>query len=461
MTPSLRRCTVVGILFPILTFVAIDLVRVVHSHRSPSPPRTRAPEESAVAGVGRADHSASDGEDFDMVAPPRYGIPGLADLSDRIPDPASEADPSEKSYKDPRRGFIPYSFSDSSPVAQPPGTSMPALDGGQYQTVTVFFGTNRERSTEVDGTEFFGNRRGTLSYGHVEVSIPNDHEVGSLGTIFGFRSWLRDDPETRVSVLQVVPHSAKSFYDLLHTNVGASGRKSILVFIHGFNVHFSDAARRTAQLAYDLNFDGVPMFFSWPSMGSWTPSAYIADRETADWSAATLATFLKELHQRSGASEIHLFAHSMGTRVLTRALEVFETVDATQPPPFHEIVLAAPDIDAEFFRRDLVPRITPKVHHMTLYASRQDFPLEMSGALGAGGYRRAGLADPLPVIASGVDSIDASAVVTDFWRHFYYGESRAMIMDLSNIFNGRLGVSARTYLRKKESPSGRYWEFPR
>ena len=28
----------------------------------------------------------------------------------------------------------------------------------------------------------------------------------------------------------------------------------VLVFVHGYNVGFEDAARRAAQLAYDLNF---------------------------------------------------------------------------------------------------------------------------------------------------------------------------------------------------------------
>jgi esterase/lipase superfamily enzyme len=38
-------------------------------------------------------------------------------------------------------------------------------------------------------------------------------------------------------------------------------------YMNGYNVTFADAARRTAQIAYDLRFEGDPAFFSWPSQG--------------------------------------------------------------------------------------------------------------------------------------------------------------------------------------------------
>jgi esterase/lipase superfamily enzyme len=36
--------------------------------------------------------------------------------------------------------------------------------------------------------------------------------------------------------------------------------KDAFVFIHGYNVSFEDAARRTGQFAYDLKFVGAPIF---------------------------------------------------------------------------------------------------------------------------------------------------------------------------------------------------------
>jgi hypothetical protein len=47
-----------------------------------------------------------------------------------------------------------------------------------------------------------------------------------------------------------------SFYGLLAADVDRSRRHEAFVFIHGFNVAFDDAIYRTAQIAYDLGFDG-------------------------------------------------------------------------------------------------------------------------------------------------------------------------------------------------------------
>ena len=43
--------------------------------------------------------------------------------------------------------------------------------------------------------------------------------------------------------------------------VSRSPRKDAFVFIHGFNVAFEDAVMRTAQIAYDLGFDGAPILY--------------------------------------------------------------------------------------------------------------------------------------------------------------------------------------------------------
>jgi esterase/lipase superfamily enzyme len=49
--------------------------------------------------------------------------------------------------------------------------------------------------------------------------------------------------------------------------------------VHGFNVSFENALRRTAQIAYDLDFDGAPFLFSWPSRDSLLSYA-------SDWQSA-------------------------------------------------------------------------------------------------------------------------------------------------------------------------------
>jgi len=70
--------------------------------------------------------------------------------------------------------------------------------------------------------------------------------------------------------------------DFLHTlqlDVENANEQEAFIFIHGFNVTFKDAARRTAQIAHDLNFQEAPIMYSWPSKGR--PTEYVADRTTA------------------------------------------------------------------------------------------------------------------------------------------------------------------------------------
>ena len=57
-----------------------------------------------------------------------------------------------------------------------------------------------------------------------------------------------------------------------------AARDDAFLFIHGYNVTFEGAARRTAQMAYDLGFNGAAVFYSWPSQG--TPTAYTIDEQT-------------------------------------------------------------------------------------------------------------------------------------------------------------------------------------
>ena len=61
----------------------------------------------------------------------------------------------------------------------------------------------------------------------------------------------------------------KTDNDRLREEVRDSRRKEAFVFIHGYNVAFDDAIYRTAQIAYDLSFDGPPILYSWPSRASW------------------------------------------------------------------------------------------------------------------------------------------------------------------------------------------------
>lgn len=94
-----------------------------------------------------------------------------------------------------------------------------------------------------------------------------------------------------------------------------------LVFIHGFNVTFEEAAIRAAQIGFDLKVPGITAFFSWPSKGRLSLLDYAADEATIDASAGKMTDFLVKFAQQTDAERVHVIAHSMGNRGLLGAMQ--------------------------------------------------------------------------------------------------------------------------------------------
>ena len=91
-----------------------------------------------------------------------------------------------------------------------------------------------------------------------------------------------------------------------------TGARQALVYLHGYNVTFENAALRAAQIGVDLKFQGILAFYSWPSRGKMT--GYIHDEASSDAAEPYLEEFLSRFAEESGAERIHALAHSMGNR---------------------------------------------------------------------------------------------------------------------------------------------------
>ncbi len=325
-----------------------------------------------------------------------------------------------------------------------------------FSVVKVWYATDRQPTGSSEPADYYGIGRGEVSYGTVLVTIPADHRLGAFETPKWWRFEFRDDVEDHIVLRSVMPGSRADFFASLQDQLGKSGARDAFVFVHGFNVSFDEAARRTAQLAYDLHFQGAPIVYSWPSAGD--PTAYLADVNNAEWSVPQLRRFLSDLAEDSGARTIHLIAHSMGNRPLVRALDrMAHTAAQNQMPRFNQIVLTAPDIDAEVFA-DLASRILPTGERITLYTSNNDEALRLSKNA-AGGYPRAGDAADGIVIVDGMDTVDASLVDTSFLGHSYYGENASVLTDISNLFRTRQAPGGRSGLRRADHNGSEYWEI--
>jgi len=303
----------------------------------------------------------------------------------------------------------------------------------------------------------YGNQRGTLELGFCDVTLPRRHEVGRVERPSVFRLELVENPLKHVIVQSVKQVPTERFYRELKARVDNSERKEACVFIHGYNVDFESAARRTAQIAHDLRFEGAPIFFSWPSQGN--PLGYTVDETNVVWTVPHLKEFLLNVARQSGAEAVHLVAHSMGNRALTSALkELFYELDA-ECPRFHDVVLTAPDIDAETFRRDLAPAVIRTARRVTLYASSNDEALVLSKKVH--GYARAGDSGEYLVVVPGMDTIDVSEVDTSLLGHSYYGNNHTVLADLYDLLREWKPPEQRKFLRSMHLGSLRYWTFIR
>lgn len=303
----------------------------------------------------------------------------------------------------------------------------------------------------------YGNRRGSLEVGSCEITIPKEHEVGEVESPCILRLEFNDDPVKHVIFKQATQQPPEQFYADLRSFVASSKRNEVFVFVHGFNVTFEEAARRTAQMAYDLKFEGAPIFFSWPSQGGLFN--YTVDETNVDWAVPDLKDFLLKVVQQTGAKSVNLIAHSMGNRALTNALRSLAADLRPAVPLFHELVLTAPDIDAEIFKRDIAPVMTQVASHVTLYASSKDEALLASKSIH--GSPRAGDTGSELVVVPGMDTIDVSAVDSGLVGHSYYGSSDSVLADLYWIFATDSPPDKRYWLRPVSRDGQTYWVFTR
>ncbi len=106
-----------------------------------------------------------------------------------------------------------------------------------------------------------------LHLGTSVVSLPPHHRKGELERPSIFKLEFKEDANKHVMVQRIETMECDAYFKELQTKVGQSGTQSALVYIHGYNVQFDDALMRMAQLAVDMEYDGVPILYSWPSRG--------------------------------------------------------------------------------------------------------------------------------------------------------------------------------------------------
>ena len=318
--------------------------------------------------------------------------------------------------------------------AAPPRAENPrsyaVLDSGPSR-VTVFLATTRRAvSADRPGDRYGPDDADSLQFAAVGVNVPpySARGTGELPRQGSFSSAFSSgpNPAKEFFVSSVIPADSNRFVQRIAADLATTRSRNILVFVHGFNTGFEDAAVRAAQIAADLNFDGTVVLFSWPSAASVT--SYVRDQQAARNAGFHLLRLLRGTLVAAQPDHIELLAHSMGSEVVAKALSLTAATDSL--PRFDQVILAAPDLDRRVFGREILPKLESRATRVTLYASNDDDALRASRSVN--GVWRLGLGGDSLVVIKGMDTIDASRVRADALGHTLFG-NQAFLADLSAL----------------------------
>lgn len=377
-----------------------------------------------------------------------------------------------------RGGTVAIEIHGTAPPAKTRGTDEPASEA-PFVAVPIYYGTDRQRGADLvkAGRKlavYTNEGRPSLALGMAVVTIPTrkDRDPGVITrpewnlyfTTIAFRN---EDMARDFTVQSVEELREDAFVQMARKRVqGAKDFKDqAFVFVHGYNVVFDDALFRTAQIAHDTGFDGGAFLYSWPSSGRLL--GYTHDLKRVDGARDHLSHFLNVVRTRTGATKVHLIAHSMGAELLTGVLRdiALSTRGSDSGSLFEEIILASPDVTRDNFLKRY-KMITPLGRGITLYASEKDRALRVSGRvafgeLPVGHIPKAGA----PVVVAGIDTIDASAVSNDFFslNHSDFADRVPLLEDIARILRTGLRPPKLRYAPFEEiaGRSGTYWKYPK
>ncbi len=391
----------------------------------------------------------------------------------------------------------------STPVPMAPKGPPPADDG--FMRVQVPYATNRAydlalrkkiSQPSVASSFYSFTSTGTLGYGLAEVTIPKIHEISKLESKGFFE---KENPKKHVLLNNLRLRTEAEFYADLAERFRmneenfseekklAEASKSLLVYIHGFNVNFDYAMRKTAQLMYDLDFPGVSVAFSWPAKAVRIPIPvdFLRDVSRAEESYEALEEFLRKILREHPDRKIHILAHSLGTRILSEVLLKI----AEKPSPadaaklarneklFGEVVLASPAMDAHDFETRLGPHAVALCDRVSIFASNVDIALKVQTvaeklkSFPLGLFSGKKVAIPNGVFTFDLSELSLGALSLD---HAMYSDVEAPIAQMRRLFVDRMPADywlkedqrRHLFLKKLQRPTffspgemRHYWKF--
>jgi len=361
--------------------------------------------------------------------------------------------------------------------AEPPASGGAAPSGGaavappvnpDYQVVPVYWGTDRAVQPNAQRLTFGSDRARKLQLGMAEITVPKVHEVPNVERpwvvkipYFDVTIYAQDeDPKKHFTVKEIKALTKEELLAQVKERLKTSSifKDQALVFVHGYNTSFDNALYRTAQIAYDLDFDGAPFLYSWPSGGA--VASYTYDRESAQASEPYLRQFLEMVAKETGAKKVSIIAHSMGNQPVMDVLRDMRNA-APEGVEISQVILAAPDVDADNFA-NLANAIKGLATNVTLYVASNDRALIVSRNFW-GSYRAGDVPPAGPLILPGIDTIDVTAASTDAFaiNHSGYAANNRLLTDIAELLKTGLRPPEMRALKpgKVTTNTGDYWRY--
>lgn len=364
------------------------------------------------------------------------------------PEPAPEPAPAEPFTMDIETDIMLFPSPD-----QPLEIAGPPTSDYENVIIRTFYATNRNATGSTHAYEAYGSQESSLTYGVADVSIPRDHRLGKMeAPVLGLR--IIEHESKHLMLMGVQATTREQLLAAIRNKVLESNGSSALVFIHGYTTSFEDTARRTAQLSYDLGFEGAPIFYSWPTKEA--TLGYWDDEDVIDRAIPMIKSFLSDIFHETDAQNIYLVAHSMGNRGMAGAIAQLLHESPETRHRLKHLVLTAPDIGIEEFK-GLSDALVKAGAPVTLYASSKDRALLASKFVNK--KQRVGDTNESVTIVDGIETIDASEVSTDFLGHSYFAENGSVVSDMFYLFRTDLRPAHRFNMKEISSANGVYWQF--
>jgi len=355
----------------------------------------------------------------------------------------------------------------------------------------ILYMTDRKKEEHNQSISYGTTRSSSMAFGEVTVSFENvssweslakqsalkrrEHTVNlkidNIKEFVHFPStplpFNAKNPKKRSSQQILYANKTKEFQKILAAKLSKSKQKDVVIFVHGFNNTYEDAALSLTELWHFSGRAGVPLFYTWAAGNSGLLS-YFVDRESGEFSIFHLKETIKMIASMPEVKHIHLIAHSRGTDVLTTALReliIAQRAKGNNPQKtlkIKNLILAAPDLDFGVVSQRLIAeKFGLAFGQITVYMNKGDSALNISQYLMSG--TRFGridtenlTKDEKSVFAQvkNVNFIEVESV-SGLIGHAYFRENPGVLSDIATII--QTSSFPGTKKRPLENKTGNFW----